>query len=190
VRKFGSEFQRADESFVSALSLMAPVFELPLSDVTVSDGESAVLECRVVSTPSAEITWYVDGIEIRQSTEFQMTYSEDGWCRLVISDTMSEDEGEYTVKAVNEAGSCVTTAYLTVLRKCSVERFIVIIIVIIIIIIMIIIIIIIRLWFAGEKKKNNSAGRNYLHNTISVIIWRALRRTMMPATREPMGLVR
>ena len=59
VRRFSAEFHRADESYVSALSLMAPVFELPLSDVTVVDGEKAVLECRVAVTPAAEVTWYV-----------------------------------------------------------------------------------------------------------------------------------
>ena len=58
VRRFGAEFRRADESYVSALYLMAPVFELPLSDVTVVDGEKAVLECRVAATPAAEVTWY------------------------------------------------------------------------------------------------------------------------------------
>ena len=41
VRRFGAEFRCADESYVS--SLMEPVFELPLSDVTVVDGERAVL---------------------------------------------------------------------------------------------------------------------------------------------------
>jgi len=46
----------------------------------------------------------------------QMVYTSDGWCRLVIRDVMLEDEGEYTVKAVNEAGTCISTAYLTVLR--------------------------------------------------------------------------
>jgi len=35
-------------------------FELPLSDVTVVDGEKAVLECRVAVAPAAEVTWYVD----------------------------------------------------------------------------------------------------------------------------------
>ena len=44
-RRFGAEFH---------------VFELPLSDVTVVDGEKAVLECRVAVTPAAEVTWYVD----------------------------------------------------------------------------------------------------------------------------------
>jgi len=36
------------------------VFELPLSDVTVVDGERAVLECRVAVALAAEVTWYVD----------------------------------------------------------------------------------------------------------------------------------
>jgi len=55
VRRLGAEFRRADESYVSALSLMAPVFELPLSDVMITDGEKAVLECRVAATPAAEV---------------------------------------------------------------------------------------------------------------------------------------
>jgi len=117
VHRFGAEFRRADESYVSALSLMAPVFELPLSDVMVSDGQKAVLECRVAATPAAEVTWYVDNVEIRQTDDYQIIYTQDGWCRLIIRDVMLEDEGEYTVKAVNEAGTCISTAYLTVLRK-------------------------------------------------------------------------
>ena len=48
---------------------MAPVFELPLSDVTVVDGEKAVLECRVAVTPAAEVTWYVENVEIRQTDD-------------------------------------------------------------------------------------------------------------------------
>lgn len=111
--------QQLDASFVSAMSLMAPVFELPLSDATAVDGERVILECRIAATPKAEVTWFVDGEEIRESQEFRMTSTADGWYRLVIEDTMIEDEGEYTVKAVNEAGTCISTAYLTVLRKLS-----------------------------------------------------------------------
>ena len=72
VRRFGAEFRRADGSYVSALSLMAPVFELPLSDVTIVDGEKAVLECRVTVTPAAEVTWYVENVEIRQTDGYQI----------------------------------------------------------------------------------------------------------------------
>ena len=122
VRRFGAEFRRADESYVSALSLMAPVFELPLSDVTVVDGEKAVLECRVAATPAAEVTWYVDNVEIRQTDDYQIVFTADGWCRLIIRDNMLEDEAEYTVRAVNEAGTCISTAYLTVLPVATGER--------------------------------------------------------------------
>ncbi|ELT91010.1 hypothetical protein CAPTEDRAFT_59383, partial [Capitella teleta] len=63
--------------------------------------------------PQPQVTWFVDTQEIKPSTDFQITYNE-GVCTLVILDVLPEDEGEYTVKAVNEAGTCVTTAYLTV----------------------------------------------------------------------------
>jgi len=36
------------------------VFEMPLSDVTVVDGEKAVLDCRVAVMPAADVTGYVD----------------------------------------------------------------------------------------------------------------------------------
>jgi len=122
VRRFGAEFHRADESYVSALSLMAPVFELPLSDVTVVDGEKAVLECRVAVTPAAEVTWYVENVEIRQTGDCRIVFTADGWCRLIIRDVMLKDEAEYTVRAVNEAGTCIGTAYLTVLPATARER--------------------------------------------------------------------
>ncbi len=38
---------------------MAPVFEIPLQDITVSDGERAVFECRVTGVPMPSVTWYV-----------------------------------------------------------------------------------------------------------------------------------
>ena len=70
---------------------------MPLSDVTVVDGERAVLECGVSVTPAAEVTWCV---EIRQTI-----FTADGWCHLIIRDVMLNDEAKYTVRAVNEAGS-------------------------------------------------------------------------------------
>jgi len=36
-------------------AFLTVVFELPLSDVTVVDGEKAVLDCRVAVTPAAEV---------------------------------------------------------------------------------------------------------------------------------------
>ena len=62
------------------------------------------------------VTRFVDTQEIKRSADFEIRY-EEGVCTLIIKDALPEDEGEYSVKAVNDAGTCVTTAYLTVLRK-------------------------------------------------------------------------
>ncbi len=43
-----------------AKNLMAPVFEIPLQDIMVSDAERAVFECRVTGVPMPSVTWYVD----------------------------------------------------------------------------------------------------------------------------------
>ncbi len=64
---------------------------------------------------------FVDAQEIKRSADFEIRY-ESGLCILIIKDVLPEDEGEYSVKAVNDAGTCVTTAYLTVLREYSVLR--------------------------------------------------------------------
>jgi len=97
--------------------LMAPVFELPLTDVTAFDGAGAILECRVIGNPTPEVMWFVNGVEIRSMPPEVTVSYHAGVCRLVIVDVMPDDEGEYTVRAINEAGSCLTSAYLTVLRE-------------------------------------------------------------------------
>jgi len=53
------------------------VFELPLSDVTLVDGERTVLECRVAVAPAAEVTWYVENVEICQTDGYQIVFTAD-----------------------------------------------------------------------------------------------------------------
>ena len=55
-----------------------------------------------------------ENVEIRQTNVCQIVFTADGWCRLIIRDVMLKDEAEYTVRVVNEAGTCISTAYLTV----------------------------------------------------------------------------
>jgi len=101
-RGTATEITHEDVGMVRRLgaAFLTVVFELPLSDVTVVDGEKAVLDCRVTVTPAAEVTWYVDNVEMRQTI-----FTADGWCHLIIRDVMLKDEAKYTVRAVNEAGS-------------------------------------------------------------------------------------
>ena len=120
--KYTTEISRSvtqTERSVTTVTLIAPVFEIPLSDVTVVDGERAILECVVSGHPVPVVSWYADGQEIKQSADFRISMV-NGICTLEINGVLPEDEGEYTVKAVNDAGTCITTAYLTILRKCGV----------------------------------------------------------------------
>ena len=52
----------------------------------------------------------------------RIVFTADGWCRLIIRDVMLKDEADYTVRVVNEAGTCISTAYLTVLPATAGER--------------------------------------------------------------------
>jgi len=66
-------------------------FELPLSDVTVVDGEKAVLNCHVAVAPAAEVTWYVDtsfavrGLRAGADCYFRVI-AEDGASQLLTVD--------------------------------------------------------------------------------------------------------
>jgi titin len=109
-------------SQMSEDSWSAPVFTVPLYNVQAYDGHSATMECHVTGKPRPSITWAVDGTEIRASTDFRMSYEDTtGRCALVIDDVLPEDEGQYSVTAVNEAGKSSSSAYLTVLRE-SISR--------------------------------------------------------------------
>ena len=77
-----------------AAAFLTVVFELPLSDVTVVDGERAVLDCHVTATPAAEVTWYVENVEIRQTDGYQIVFTADGWCHLIIRDVILKDAVE------------------------------------------------------------------------------------------------
>jgi len=95
----------------------APMFELPLADVTAFDGGGAILECRVIGTPVPDVAWFINGTPVKISPpEVTLSYHA-GVCRLVIVDVLPDDEGQYTVKATNQAGYATTTCYLTVLRE-------------------------------------------------------------------------
>jgi len=117
VQSLNDDVAEAGETIPTGSLLMAPVFELPLADVTAFDGAGAILECRVTGNPTPEVMWFVNGVEIRSMPPEVTVSYHAGVCRLVIVDVMPDDEGEYTIQAINEAGSCLTSAYLTVLRK-------------------------------------------------------------------------
>lgn len=85
-----------------------------IADVTVKEGESIALTCKVKGQPVPEITWYHADQPIKSDDVYRVVPGEEGESTLEIPEIFPEDSGIYTVRAVNEAGTVESTAILTV----------------------------------------------------------------------------
>ncbi|XP_077678968.1 myopalladin [Eretmochelys imbricata] len=101
--------------------IAAPVFTKMLQDISASEGQLVVFECRVKGAPSPKVEWYREGTLIQDSPDFRilqkkprsMTEPED-ICTLVIAEVFSEDSGNFTCTASNKYGTVSSIACLTV----------------------------------------------------------------------------
>ncbi|NXG67341.1 MYPN protein, partial [Hemiprocne comata] len=101
--------------------IAAPVFTKMLQDISASEGQLVVFECRVKGAPSPKVEWYREGTLIEDSPDFRILqksmflvwkYSEI--CTLVIAEVFSEDSGSFTCTASNKYGTVSSIAHLTV----------------------------------------------------------------------------
>lgn len=82
-----------------------------MDEVTAKLGQPAIMKCQIIGRPVPDIKWYHAGMEIVESRKYQM--SSDGRNHsLSIMTDQQEDEGEYTCKAINDAGEAETTGVL------------------------------------------------------------------------------
>ncbi|XP_076824179.1 palladin-like isoform X7 [Clavelina lepadiformis] len=91
----------------------APVFHKPLRDISTSQGECVVLECRVKGQPPPSITWKREGDVIEDCPDFRMLHRGEV-ATLVIGEAFPEDTGIFTCEAINQAGSSYTSCKLVV----------------------------------------------------------------------------
>ena len=77
------------------------------------DGDPVTLKCEVKGQPQPEIQWYKDGKVLVSSKDFNQSYSGD-IAKLVISDVLSDDAGEYVCIAKNTSGEVETACQLVV----------------------------------------------------------------------------
>lgn len=91
----------------------APEFFKTLKAVTVVEGSAAKLECWVHAKPEPTIEWLKDGEPVKTSKRVK-TYFDSEVCRLTISDTVADDEGEYKCTATNDFGTASCSADLLV----------------------------------------------------------------------------
>ncbi|XP_077869715.1 uncharacterized protein LOC102801843 [Saccoglossus kowalevskii] len=105
------------EEFTVAMDILQPpTFITPITSQDADEGEPISFTALVNGSPEITITWYQNGEEIKESTDFRMTF-EDNIATLKLCDVYIDDSGEYTCKAVNPVGVATCTATLTVLDQ-------------------------------------------------------------------------
>uniref|UniRef100_A0A087XWW9 Myopalladin n=1 Tax=Poecilia formosa TaxID=48698 RepID=A0A087XWW9_POEFO len=107
----------------SGLPVMAaPVFtKKSLQDLSASEGQLVVLECRVKGVPSPRVDWFRDGQLIQDSPDFRILQKKprspaeaEEICTLVIAEVFPEDSGMFTCTANNNYGTVSSSAALRV----------------------------------------------------------------------------
>ncbi|NXR38407.1 MYPN protein, partial [Zosterops hypoxanthus] len=96
--------------------IAAPVFTKMLQDISASEGQLVVFECRVKGAPSPKVEWYREGTLIEDSPDFRILQKSMFLeiCTLVIAEVFSEDSGSFTCTASNKYGTVSSIAHLTV----------------------------------------------------------------------------
>lgn len=85
-----------------------------LSDFSVEQGKSIVLESGYIGTPPISVTWKRNGMPIAQSQRCTVTTTEKSGI-LEIFNSTKNDEGEYTCEVANEAGGDVCHSLVSIL---------------------------------------------------------------------------
>nr|XP_060624896.1 myopalladin [Anolis sagrei ordinatus] len=101
--------------------IAAPVFTKMLQNISASEGQLVVFECRVKGAPSPKVEWYREGTLIEDSPDFRILQKKprsmsepEEICTLVIAEVFSEDSGSFTCTASNKYGTVSSSAHLTV----------------------------------------------------------------------------
>lgn len=98
-------------------SALPPTFSTQLSSVTVTEDETAEFSCQVSGEPEPLVEWLHNGERISETDSRMRRSFVAGCASLHISDCTPDDEGEYSCRASNSAGSEASKASLTVKRK-------------------------------------------------------------------------
>uniref|UniRef100_A0A8D0FSF1 Titin n=1 Tax=Strix occidentalis caurina TaxID=311401 RepID=A0A8D0FSF1_STROC len=97
------------------LSTEPAIFVKKLSDFSVEQGKSVVLESSYTGTPPISVTWKRNGMPIAQSPRCSITTTDKSGILEIFNSTKS-DEGEYTCEVANEAGGDVCHSLVSILE--------------------------------------------------------------------------
>ena len=93
---------------------MLPRFVLKPQSTIAYEGQSARFLCRVIAAAPPTLSWYREGMELRQSVKFMKRYAENDY-QFVINRCRLDDRGEYIIRAENHYGSREEPVFLNVL---------------------------------------------------------------------------
>lgn len=91
-----------------------PKFTRPLEPLNVLEGPGIELRVEFTATPTAEVFWYKDGLQMESSIDFHIESTATG-SLLRIKEAYKSDSGIYQVKLFNEVGVAQSKAYLSVI---------------------------------------------------------------------------
>ncbi|KAG8507411.1 Myopalladin [Galemys pyrenaicus] len=101
--------------------IAAPVFTKMLQNLSATEGQLVVFECRVKGAPSPKVEWYREGTLIEDSPDFRILQKKprsmaepEEICTLVIAEVFAEDSGCFTCTASNKYGTVSSIAQLDV----------------------------------------------------------------------------
>ncbi|VDO19048.1 unnamed protein product, partial [Heligmosomoides polygyrus] len=105
-------------------SMSPPNFKSQLTDLSVKEDEQLQLDVSLDSAqPGTTVKWYVNGKELQQSPDVQITDEGNGNHRLTIKHVKEDQAGTLTVKAMNPVGECECTAKLIVEKSMKKPEF-------------------------------------------------------------------
>lgn len=105
--------ETSDSELASDMEPIKPSIQLPLKDISVTEGKRVRLDCVIVGQPEPEVIWYHDDRPVKESSDFQLLFQGDR-CSLIIQEAFTEDGGEYKVIAINSAGEASSKCNLEV----------------------------------------------------------------------------
>lgn len=105
--------ETSDSELASDMEPVKPSIQLPLTNVTITEGNRVRLDCVIVGQPEPEVIWYHDDRPVKESPDFQLLFQGDR-CSLIIQEALPEDAGQYKVVALNSAGEASSKCSLIV----------------------------------------------------------------------------
>jgi len=113
LRKLQDEKYHMGDFFLDRREAL-PRFVLKPQSTIAYEGQSAKFFCRVIAAAPPTLSWYREGMELKQSVKFMKRYSENDYT-FTINRCKLEDRGEYIIRAENHYGSREEPVFLNVL---------------------------------------------------------------------------